>query len=375
MKIGIVTTMNALPWAGSEELWFGAAQRLLDDGHSVDVWYPALRGPARQLDELRARGARIHAFGWNSPRVNNLMGQLGKRWLRRPVPHPFPRDDAWRRLDRVLVSQGACLDGQPWLELLMGAGVPYSILCQANMESLWPDDDTAERVRAYYGHAHRVFFVSHENRRLFELQTGYTGTNTDLAWNPLQPATPKEPLAWPEGSEDSVRIAIVGRVEPFAKGQDLMIEAMSQEKWRARDVSVTLFGRGPWARTAQRLIDDRKLSRVALGGFMTPEQIWRSHHLLALPSRHEGMSLAMLEAMWVGRPVLATAVAGAISEIRDGENGFLCAAASVASWEEGLERAWQARARWPAMGASAATWVRGRMPADPPAAFARQLCD
>ena len=49
MMIGIVTTMNALSWAGSEELWYGAAQELLDAGHDVCVYYPAVRGWAPQL--------------------------------------------------------------------------------------------------------------------------------------------------------------------------------------------------------------------------------------------------------------------------------------------------------------------------------------
>ncbi len=376
MKIGIVTTMNALAWAGSEELWFGAARRLLAQGHAVDVYYPALRGSAPQLDELRAAGAKVHAFGWRSPRMTHLMGQLGKRWRGLPVAYPFPGDAAWKSLDRVLVSQGACLDGQPWLDALQRAGVPYSILCQANMESLWPDDDTAQRVCDYYAGARGVYFVSQENRRLFEVQTGYAGSNTAVVWNPLQPSTPAQALDWPAGDADGpLRLAIVGRIEPFAKGQDLAIEVMSMDKWRARDVRVTLFGRGPWARTAQRIIERRGVSAVSLGGFATPREIWEKHHLLALPSRHEGMSLAMLEAMWLGRPVLATAVAGAISEIEDGVNGFLCQAASVASWDDGMERAWQARARWRAMGAAAAATIRARMPADPAAELARLLVD
>jgi len=374
VKIGFVTTMNALPWAGSEELWYGAARQLRALGHDVEVYFPALRGWApQQYTDLQAQGVRVQGYGWRSPRTNHLMGQIGRRWKRLPVSYPFPRNGHWQALDHVLVSQGACYDGLPWLDMLYRAGVPYTILCQANMESNWPDDETAELALDRYTAARRVCFVSEENRRLFCVQTGYEGDNTAVVWNPLQPSTPERPLPWPtpEDGDDRLKIAIVGRIEPFAKGQDLLIEVMSQPLWRQRPIVATLFGRGPWKRTAERLITQRGLNNVVLGGFASPEQIWREHHLLALPSRHEGMSLAMLEAMWLGRPVLATAVAGALSEVEDGINGFLCAAPSVASWEAGMERAWQSRDRWADMGRAAASRLRARMPADP----AKSLAD
>ncbi|KQW37686.1 glycosyltransferase family 4 protein [Rhizobacter sp. Root404] len=372
MKIGIVTTMNALSWAGSEELWYGAAQELLDAGHDVCVYYPAVRGWAPQLAALRDRGAKVQGFGWRSAFLTALTGHLGKRIRKLPVAHPIPHSNAWRSMDLVLVSQGGCVDGQPWLELLGRRGVPYVVLCQANMESVWPDDQTAERLRRYFGSARAALFVSGENERLFRVQTAYDAQNTDVVWNPLQPSTPHESLPWP--AEDGTwRMAVVGRIEPFAKGQDLLIDVLDRPEWRARNLELTIYGRGPWEATARVLIERRGLSNIRFGGFASPTEVWRRHHILALPSRHEGMSLAMLEAMWLGRPVVATAVAGALSEIREGCNGFLSRAATVDCWGEAMETAWAQRDRWFDMGQSAADLIRKRMPADPKKALAERL--
>jgi glycosyltransferase involved in cell wall biosynthesis len=160
-------------------------------------------------------------------------------------------------------------------------------------------------------------------------------------------------------------MAMVGRIEPFAKGQDLMLEVLSMKKWRQRNLNVSIYGKGPWEGTARKIVSNRRLSNVRFGGFSTPEEIWSSHHMLALPSRHEGMSLAMLEAMWLGRPVIATAVAGAMSEVVTGYNGFLCQAPTVALWDEAMEEAWSQRHLWREIGANASRRIRQRMGNDP----------
>jgi len=53
--------------------------------------------------------------------------------------------------------------------------------------------------------------------------------------------------------------------------------------------------------------------------------------LFVLPSLYEGLSLALLEAMSAGVPVVATAVSGSEEIIVDGENGFLVPAADSAA--------------------------------------------
>jgi glycosyltransferase involved in cell wall biosynthesis len=45
--------------------------------------------------------------------------------------------------------------------------------------------------------------------------------------------------------------------------------------------------------------------------------------VFCLPSRLEGMSMALLEAMAAGRPIVATRVGGTLDLIRDGETGLL----------------------------------------------------
>ncbi len=357
--------MDHLPWAGSEELWFAAAKYLLETGHKLNIHYALYRGTSEKLDELAALGADVVPYGYKGVRFNYWVGNAIRKIYRIASNEPLIRKSAWKSADVVLVSQGGCHDGQGWLELLHRNQHPYAVLCQANTEAWWPSDEEAVRLRNYFRAAKQTYFVSKENLRLFRIQIGYEQKNSSVIWNPCQPGMPAKPLPWPCNLGSPLRMAMVGRIEPFAKGQDLMLEVLSQTKWKDRPLHVTIYGRGPWEQTARRIVEQRKLANVTFGGYARPDEIWKTHHMLALPSRHEGMSLAMIEAMWLGRPVLATAVAGAMSEIHHGQNGILAAAATVTLWDRAMEEAWACRHLWQTMGATAAAQIRQKMPANP----------
>ena len=53
--------------------------------------------------------------------------------------------------------------------------------------------------------------------------------------------------------------------------------------------------------------------------------IWEQNHLLVLPSRYEGLPLALVEAMWCGRPAVVTDVGGN-AELCVGKRNGICRA-------------------------------------------------
>jgi glycosyltransferase involved in cell wall biosynthesis len=68
--------------------------------------------------------------------------------------------------------------------------------------------------------------------------------------------------------------------------------------------------------------------------------MWNYHDILVIPSRHEGLPIAAVEAMMCHRPVLATDVGGNAEVIRDGETGFIAESPSLAALDRALERVW-----------------------------------
>jgi glycosyltransferase involved in cell wall biosynthesis len=60
---------------------------------------------------------------------------------------------------------------------------------------------------------------------------------------------------------------------------------------------------------------------------------------LVMSSFAEGLPVVIMEALALGRPVLSTSIAGVPELVRDGVNGWLVPAGSVAALAEGMKRA------------------------------------
>ncbi len=115
-----------------------------------------------------------------------------------------------------------------------------------------------------------------------------------MSWNP------------PEARRDILRLACVGTLET-RKNQAVVIEALGKiggEGWR-----LDFYGDGPARGQLLARVDDLKLGeKVRFYGWVTRDRIWPNVDLLLLPSLHEGMSNAALEALASSIPVMASDV-------------------------------------------------------------------
>jgi glycosyltransferase involved in cell wall biosynthesis len=362
------------PWAGSEELWGQSARGLAEEGHEVSALVPRYTPLAPRLQQLQEAGARIQ-----------LRAETRARWpvrvwrkLESRVRPRLDPDLAWieaQQPDLVCVSNGNYFDGLCYMEFCAEHGIPFVGIAQANAEWLWPNDDMADRIRAVYEKARAGFFVSKANLTLAQTQLGEAIPRAEIVRNPFNVSRDALP-AWP-GDDGMVRWACVARYEPSAKGQDLLFEVMASEKWKQRPVIISLFGAGPNEQSLRRMALQCGLEgKIHFRGHVDDvESIWREHHALVLPSRYEGLPLAIVEAMHCGRPCIVTDVAGNTELVEDNVSGFVAAAATADLLDEALERAWSRKGDWPEMGRRAAAEVRRLVPADPASVFAKRLVE
>jgi glycosyltransferase involved in cell wall biosynthesis len=92
-----------------------------------------------------------------------------------------------------------------------------------------------------------------------------------------------------------------------------------------------------------------------------------------MPSRFEGLPLAMVEAMLCARPVVATDVAGHAEVIEDGVTGFLADASTAGAVAAALERFWARRREAEEIGKAGAKRIRRLLPSDPVRLFSEKL--
>jgi glycosyltransferase involved in cell wall biosynthesis len=139
------------------------------------------------------------------------------------------------------------------------------------------------------------------------------------------------------------RAVFVGRLAP-EKGLDVLIDAWPAVRAVFPSARLTLVGEGP-----QRGALEARVERLGLGGSITlpgaaedPTALLRAADLFILPSREEGMSVALLEAMALGVPLAATSIPGNRRLVQTMKHGRLAdpddpaalARAVVAQWTE-----------------------------------------
>lgn len=367
MKFAFISTMDGSPWGGSEELWSQAATQLKRDGHEVEASVAHWSGHSEKVKALKEQGIRMES------RPLQPVSWIRKtaRTLARKGPRGFER---LRRFhpDLAIISQGFNAGGFDWAKVCFEAGIPYVVIVQCNSELWWFVDLVMNEAVATYTRARKVFCVSHSNLDLLRRQVGDPLRNAEVAWNPYG-VSPECATEWP--SEDGVwRLACVARMDPAAKGQDILFNILASSKWRDRPIEVNLFGSGPFEMNVRRMAEMMESKTVRLRGHVSNiEEIWKENHLLVLPSRYEGLPLALVEAMWCGRPAAVTDVGGNAELCVDGETAFIASAATVSSFGDALERAWQRRNDWQDMGKAARARVEMLVPKNPIELFCEQL--
>lgn len=154
------------------------------------------------------------------------------------------------------------------------------------------------------------------------LQAGYDKAR--IVELPNGVPVPERPWNRREGWRDAPRAAFVGRLAP-EKGLDTLIHAWRIVRQDHPRAVLTMIGEGPERPALEGLVEGLGLGdAVAFPGRVDDATgLLRGCDLFVLPSREEGMSIALLEAMALGIPLVATSIPGNRRLIVDRKHGRL----------------------------------------------------
>ena len=212
------------------------------------------------------------------------------------------------------------------------------------------------RSRLKYG------FAEWAMKKLLRIPDALVAQSSDMGVELARDASPAQKIAVignPVSTDDVMRACVeqsarvartrfgnpalvaVGRLTP-QKGFDLLLEAFAQVQREYKDAGLTILGDGPdraqLEADAERLGIAEKLRLPGHSDCVLAEVA--AADIFVSSSRYEGFSNAILEAMALGTPVVATACEGGTRDmVVDGQTGILAGAVSADALVEALQHA------------------------------------
>lgn len=228
--------------------------------------------------------------------------------------------------------------GIPHIAVVTGLGYTY-------IRGGWMATVTSWMYQRAFKSAYNVWFLNNDDRDLF-VSRGLVDHRKTLvlpgegidAIGHFNPG----PALVRNGSEKATQFIFVARLL-FDKGITEYVAAARMLKEKYRDVDFNVLGylnvKNPSAVSEVQLRDWANSGIIRyLGHVDDVRPVLLTQDCVVLPSYREGMSTTLMEAAALGRPLIASDVAGCRELVDDGINGFLCTAKDPLDLAEKMER-------------------------------------
>lgn len=289
-------------------------------GAAVDLWVDA---PAHPFVQGLGAGVQVHDLRAPNRRPDQEQTATLAAYLQRVRPQVLMTgklsDD----------RQALAARGDRRTCLVTTVGTPLSVSLQAKHLSPWRRWRARARIRADYARLDGISAVSTAVAEDLRRHFGVGAGRVRVLCNPVVPsaiaaaATAPCPHPWLAAGAPPAIIAVGGlrRVKDFPT----LLRAFARLP-AATGARLLILGEGRQRPRLERLMRRLGLAgRVALPGFVATPLPWIARaRLLVLSSRREGLGNVLVEAMALGRPVVATDCPGGVRDLlADGRLGPL----------------------------------------------------
>lgn len=243
-------------------------------------------------------------------------------------------NDARQLMDQVGPSVVHIACGIPWSclkfrEVALDMRIHTLFTEQYVPSNLDLDFATASRIERLYARCLRAIFVSRENREMLAKQIFFNRRRTTIVPNAVdvqsiaRRCTPLRDCWEQKRMGNGCRVVSVARLAP-EKGLDVLCRAVASLE-SPRRLRLQILGDGPDRTALTELCRDLRITHlVRFSGWCdnVVAELAKSD-LFVLPSRHEGMPYALLEAMAAGVPIVASDTPGSREALDNGRVGTL----------------------------------------------------
>lgn len=205
---------------------------------------------------------------------------------------------------------------------------------------------TRTLYRALYPRANRILCQSAAMADDLHTHAGISSRLLTVVPNPIDieaiRTRPSKSLVQPPGPH----LISIGRFAP-EKGTDLLLDAFALLRRNFPSATLSLAGRGAAENSLKTHAERLGLNGSVkfLGYLDSPADLYPNASAFVLPSRHEGMPNALLEAAAAGLPLVATPASGGVVDLLRGQPGaWLADAVSAQALADALTAAFQSTA-------------------------------
>lgn len=360
--------MNGASWGGSEELWFQSAIATARKGIKTGVCCFDWPEKQAKLAQLKEAGCELFLLPGKSSTRSQLLPNIKLKKLLASIP--------FEEYELVIVNQGG------WKEIVHG---PFKSLHERlkdyiilyhnynvneKLNPLKKDNLQAWvfKARKNMGATLKIF---HAMRDVYKIAID----KTEKLFNPLTITAPNEPIPFPGLINGKYQFSVLAALDIERKAQDVLIRSLSHSEWKDRNWELHLYGEGKDRSLLQRLVKSLNLEkRILLHGNATNymEAIVKSHLVLQI-TNIDAMPLSVMEAMAVAKPLVISNVGDMPHWVKENENGWIVREVEVEMVRKTLDRAWENRENWEAMGKKSFERFQKDFPADPVEHFLKQI--
>ena len=297
--------------SGVGEHMLGLAAALRNESRVSFVCPPSPLGRLC-LDRATRLGLDALALDWGEPRASARFSE----WLRS------------RQVDICHVHAGIVWEGLSLVTAARMSGIS-TVVRTEHLPYMFLDESGRGRYASALRYVDKVVCVSREAHDSF-VAAGLPANLVTIIRNgtPVCSATrDRDQVRAALGLDVQMRMVLTVARYTEQKDHRTLLEAMPAVLAREPRARFVFVGTGPLEAAVRRAIHERNLGQhVFLLGHRTDVlDLMAAADLFALPSRFEGLPLAVLEAMAIGLPVVATRVCGTAEAVEDGVTGLLVA--------------------------------------------------
>ena len=306
-------------------------------------------GPTYSVPAQIAAQSKIDNVFW----YNITKSELAKQWKFFPYYHDvdeFPGQqisllpEPFNKPDIVVVEQFYNMARCPILKELINGRTPYVIIprCELTREA-----QKRKRIKKFFANLFCFRKFAYKAAAIHYL-TEQEKESSGKSWNKKSYVIPNGIDVPARGekkefSKNGIKCVSIGRLEPYQKGLDLLVDAVSLAQDQLRDASVSIALYGPdvdgKADEVKKMIvakcveDIIKIYPPVFGEEKV--KVLKENDVFLMPSRFEGHPMALIEAMAHGLPCVVTPGSNMYNEIMQNNAGW-CAKGDANSLAQSL---------------------------------------